>query len=350
MTALPRVAYYTHHHGSGHLRHALNIARLQIVDLLVTGSTEPDGLRAIPQTRFAQLTIDTGPDGEPYPTPEEPFLHYAPINPAIRDRFAELHAAWRDFDPQVIIIDVSAEAAIFARLCGYPVIYRRMPGDRSDAVHNLAYASASELVAYYPRHLEDPSFLEAFGHRTQHLGMLAPTGGAATDPIKPGGRIITVQTSLGGTGVKISDLAQAARSCPSWQWNVAGLSDGSIDLPPNVRLLGVLDDPTPELATSDIIITSAGYHAVAAAAAAGRPTILVPEARPFGEQAAFARALASTAGIPMAESWSDVSWPDLLRQAEASDASALRKALFVSQECFKGGLLDLVLRVSAAGS
>ncbi|WP_084442892.1 glycosyltransferase [Arthrobacter sp. CAL618] len=350
MTTLPRVAYYTHHHGSGHLRHALNIARLEVVDLLVTGSTEPAGLRTIPHTRFAQLTTDTGPDGEPYPTPEEPFLHYTPINSAIRHRFAELHAAWRDFDPQVIIIDVSAEAAIFARLCGYPVIYRRMPGDRSDAVHELAYASASELVAYYPRRLEESSYLEAFGHRTQYLGMLSPTGGAETDSAKPGGRIITVQTSLGGNGVNLGDLVQAARSCPSWQWNVAGLSTGSIELPPNVRLLGVLKDPAQELAAADIIITSAGYHAVAAAAAAGRPTILVPEERPFGEQAAFARALAITAGIPMAESWSDVSWPDLLRQAEASDANALRKALFVSQESFKVGLLDLVSKASGAGS
>ena len=348
--ALPRVAYYTHHHGTGHLRHALNIARLQVVDLLVTGSTEPSGLRTIPHSRFAKLTADTGSDGTPYSTPHEPFLHYTPTNAAIRNRFAELHAAWQEFDPQVIIVDVSAEVAIFARLCGYPVIYRRMPGDRTDEVHKLAYASATELMAYYPRHLDDPSYLQIFGDRTQYLGMLEPDGGDAAEPPSPGSKIVAVQTSLGGSGVLLSDLAQAAGSCPSWQWNVVGLSTGSIDLPPNVRLLGVLEEPQQQLAAADIIITSAGYHAVAAAAAAGRPTILVPEERPFNEQTAFARALNLTAGIPMAETWADAYWPDLLHQAAASDGNALRAALFVSQESFTAEFLDLVSRTSAAGS
>lgn len=345
-----RVAYYAHHHGSGHLRHAMNIARLQAVNLLVTGSTEPDGLSGIPQTRFAHLTPDTGPDGAPYAVPGGQFLHYTPTNPAIRRRFAELQAAWQDFDPQVVIVDVSAEAAVFARLSGYPVLYRRMPGDRWDPAHEAAYAAATGLFAYYPRELEDSSFLERFGHRTQYLGMLAPSreSGAATD--RPGGKVITVQTSLGGNGVSAVELAEAARSCPDWQWNVVGLSTGSADLPSNVRLLGVLADPTSALARADIIITSAGYHAVAAAAAAGRPTILVPEERPFAEQATFARALQATAGIPMAESWPGAAWPELLEQAVATDPGALGRVLFVSQDSFKSSFLDLVSQAAVLGS
>ncbi|NOJ62207.1 MULTISPECIES: glycosyltransferase [unclassified Arthrobacter] len=349
-TPRPRVAYYAHHHGSGHLRHAMNIARLQAVNLLVTGSTEPEGLSGIPQTKFAHLTADTWPDGAPYPVPGDQFLHYTPTNPAIRQRFAELQAAWQDFDPQVVVIDVSAEAAVFARLSGYPVLYRRMPGDRWDPAHEAAYASATGLFAYYPRELEDPAYLERLGHRTTYLGMLAPTGepGAAKD--HHGGKVITVQTSLGGNGVSATELAEAARSCPDWQWNVVGLSTGSANLPANVRLLGVLADPRPELARADIIITSAGYHAVAAAASAGRPTILVPEERPFAEQAAFARALRDTAGIPMAESWSGAAWPELLQQAAATDPEALKRELFVSSDSFRDSFLDLVSRAAAAGS
>ncbi|WP_051427178.1 hypothetical protein [Arthrobacter sp. H20] len=346
---LSRVAYYTHHHGSGHLRHALAIARLQAVDLLVTGSVEPPGLREIPHTRFVPLTGDTAPGGEPFRVPGEPFLHYAPTTARIRRRFAELHTAWQEFDPQVVIIDVSAEAAVFARLCGYPVLYRRMPGDRSDHAHRLAYAASTELFAYYPRPLEDPAFLLELGHRTQYLGMLEPSDGVTPEMDAPGRKVVAVQTSLGGNGVNVTEIARAAQSCPEWQWNVVGLSTGNADLPPNVRLLGVLQDPRPELAAADIIITSAGYHAVAAAAAAARPTILVPEHRPFDEQKAFAYALNAKAGIPMAETWSNASWPDLLRQAAGSDARALRGALFVSRDTFRDGLLDLVSRVSATG-
>lgn len=346
---LPRVAYYTHHHGSGHLRHALALARLQVVDLLVTGSTEPPGLSNIPHTRFAQLTADIRSDGEPYPVPPEPFLHYTPTTSAIRDRFSRLHRAWQDFDPQVVIIDVSAEAAVFARLCGYPVLYRRMPGDRSDVAHQSAYAAATGLFAYYPQELEDPAYREADRGRTQYLGMLEPTGWRPAAAASIGGKVIAVQTSLGGRGVSVTEVARAARSCPEWQWNVVGVSSGSADLPPNVRLLGVIADPRPELAAADLIITSAGYHAVAAAAAANRPTILVPEERPFGEQTAFARALNRSAGIPMAESWSAAAWPDLLHQAEGSNAEALRTTLFVSRDTFSDRLLDLVCRVAATG-
>ncbi|MBG6190889.1 putative glycosyltransferase [Arthrobacter sp. CAN_A212] len=345
-----RVAYYAHHHGSGHLRHALNIARLQAVDLLVTGSTEPDGLNAIPQTTFAHLTSDTGPDGAPYTVSGEQFLHYTPTNPAIRQRFVELQAAWQDFDPQVVIIDVSAEAAIFARLSGYPVLYRRMPGDRWDPAHEAAYVAATGLFAYYPRQLEDPAFLEKFGHRTQYLGMLEPNGESVAATSHRAGKVITVQTSLGGSGVGATELADAARSCPDWQWNVVGLSTGSADLPANVRLLGVLADPRAELARADIIITSAGYHAVAAAAAAGRPTILVPEERPFAEQTAFARALKAAAAIPMAESWSGAAWPELLRQAAASDPGALKRVLFVSRDSFRDSFLELVSQAATASS
>ncbi|MHA7275819.1 glycosyl transferase [Arthrobacter sp. Hz1] len=348
--ALPRVAYYTHHHGSGHLRHALAIARLQVVDLLVTGSTEPPGLSGIPHTRFAQLAADIRPNGEPYPVPPEPFLHYAPTTSTIRDRFSQLHAAWQDFDPQVVIIDVSAEAAVFARLCGYPVLYRRMPGDRSDVAHQSAYAAATGLFAYYPQTLEDATYHEAYGDRTQYLGMLEPPGSAAARTVPAGGKVITVQTSLGGSGVSVTEIARAARSSPEWQWNVVGLSSGSANLPPNVRLLGVVGDPRPELAAADLIVTSAGYHAVAAAAAASRPTILVPEARPFGEQTAFARALNRSAGIPLAEIWSAAAWPELLRQAVGSDAGALGAALFVSRDTFSDRFLDLVSRASASGA
>lgn len=327
----------------------MNIARLQAVNLLVTGSTEPDGLSGIPQTGFAHLTPDIGPDGAPYLVPGDQFMHYTPTTPAIRQRFAQLHAAWQDFDPQVVVVDVSAEAAVFARLSGYPVLYRRMPGDRWDSAHEAAYAAATGLFAYYPRELEDPAFLERFGHRTRYLGMLGPSGGSGAPTEHQGGKVITVQTSLGGNGVGATELAEAARSCPDWQWNVVGLSSGLADLPANVRLLGILADPRSELARADIIITSAGYHAVAAAAAAERPTILVPEERPFAEQTAFARALQATAGIPMAESWSGAAWPELLQQAVATDPEALKRVLFVDRDSFRDSFLDLVSQAAEIG-
>lgn len=345
--ALPRVAYYAHHHGSGHLRHALNIARLETVELLVTGSVEPDGITG-PHTRFAGLTTDTHADGRPDAAPT-PFLHYTPTTGAVRKRFTELHSAWQDFDPQVVIVDVSVEAAVFARLCGYPVLYRRMPGHRTDTPHQTAYAASGELFAYYPRSLEDPAYEAHFGNRTEYLGMLEPAGGESAGPAGGSrhGNVVAVQTSLGGAGVGITDLTRAARLCPAWQWEVMGVTAGDqTHLPGNLRLLGVVDDARLRLETADLIITSAGHHAVAAAAAANRPTILVPEERPFDEQLCFARALGATAGVPVAEQWGSADWPGLLRQAASADPTALRRTLLVSQDTFQEQFMALIARTT----
>lgn len=337
-TNRPRVAYYAHHHGTGHLRHAANIARLDAVDLLVTGTAPASGAPSFPGgARFAALPPDVGPNGPFDPGPGG-FLHYAPAVPAVQERFARLHRLWQEFSPDVVVVDVSVETALFARLCGYPVIHRRMHGNRTDLPHRLAYESVNTLIAYYPEALEDPGHLADHRNKSVYLGMLAPPGppGMHPDPARVRPRSVTVQTSLGGSGVALDDVLAAARSTPDWQWQVMGRTAGTAQLlPANVELLGVVPDPGPRLASSDVLITSAGHNAVAAAAAAKRPVLVIPEPRPFEEQAVFARALA-TAGAAAAPAFADVDdWSGTLEQLRSSDPERLADTLLVSTDTFR---------------
>lgn len=341
----PRVAYYAHHHGTGHLRHAANIARLDAVDLLVTGTMPAAGVPDLPGgARFAPLPPDVARQG-PFPPGPGTSLHYAPTVPAVRERFARLHAYWEEFMPDVVVVDVSVETAVFARLAGYPVIHRRMHGDRTDAPHRLAYDSVNGLIAYFPQTLETPEHLAAYGTKSTYLGMLAPRS-AGRQAVQP--RTVAVQTSLGGTGVRLPAVLEAARATPDWTWRIMGRTSGAVrDVPSNVELLGVVAEPAPLLAAAEVLVTSAGHNAVAAAAAARRPALLIPEQRPFREQERFAQALAGAGATAAPDFSAPTDWQRTLAALSASDPELLARTLLVSEAEFRSRFLTAVERATA---
>ncbi|KAD3632940.1 glycosyl transferase [Arthrobacter yangruifuii] len=340
---LPRVAYYAHHHGTGHLRHAANLARLNCVELLVTGTAPAGGAPRLPGgARFAPLPPDVAPEG-PFASGPGQFLHYAPAGPELQARFARLHRLWEEFAPDVVVVDVSVEVAVFARLAGYPVIHRRMHGERTDQAHRLAYESVHGLVAYFPEAVEDPAHLQAYGAKSTYVGMLAPHTAPRPGliPVQP--RTVAVQTSLGGSGVPLEDVFAAARQTPGWQWEVLGHAAGAPgEVPVNVSLPGVVADPGPRLAAADVVITSAGHNAVAAAAAARRPALLIPEPRPFREQAVFASSLAAAGAAAAADFASVSDWAGLLEDLRGADPELLARTLLVSEEDYRERFLAAV--------
>nr|WP_231713276.1 glycosyltransferase [Arthrobacter sp. zg-Y769] len=113
-------------------------------------------------------------------------------------------------------------------------------------------------------------------------------------------------------------------------------------VPPNVSLLGVVADPGPRLAAADVIVTSAGHNAVAAAAAARRPALLVPEPRPFREQAAFAESLAAAGAADAAGFAAVRDWQHTLEELRGTDPDLLARTLLVSEEEFRHRFLAAV--------
>lgn len=335
-----KVSYYAHHHGTGHLRHAQRVAELGGMELQVasTGERRHDLLSG--NIEYVALPADSGPLQKPGKMRAGDFLHYAPVGLGIQQRFAILNRAWARFAPDVIMVDVSVEVALFARLSGYPVAFRRMPGNRRDRAHRLAYEGSDGIFGYFPAALEDNVHLREFGDKSHYLGvpgtMPAPMAPRAA---RSGPRRVVVQTSL-ASSIPQRQLADAARASSGWQWEVAGAVDeDGTPLPPNLRLHGVLPDPGRTMSEADLVISSAGHNAVAAAAASGRPVLLVPEDRPHGEQLHFARALEQAAGVPLLESWeTPVEWPDLLERAVGMDPRLLGSVLFVTPTRFSAAL------------
>jgi UDP-N-acetylglucosamine:LPS N-acetylglucosamine transferase len=70
------------------------------------------------------------------------------------------------------------------------------------------------------------------------------------------------------------------------------------------------------LCRADVVVTHGGMNAIAEVAAARKPAVVVPQARPHGEQLATCRALARAGLAVIADGWPQAaSWPSLLRTA-----------------------------------
>ncbi|WP_204327890.1 hypothetical protein, partial [Proteus mirabilis] len=78
-----------------------------------------------------------GVDGEA----ERPLaLHYAPLNhPGLRARTARIAAWAARTNPALLVVDVSVEVALFARLLSLPTLVVRLAGRRDDPPHLEAF-------------------------------------------------------------------------------------------------------------------------------------------------------------------------------------------------------------------
>lgn len=303
-----RILYYAHHHGTGHLVHARRFARLGIADVTVVG----------PRGADIELPSDTiGAEGHREP-PHSPF-HWTPSTPAVRARFDAFHRALLRVDPDLVLVDVSVEAAVFAHLAGFRVAHRRMPGDRTDRAHRLAYATARGLFAYFPAAVEDPGF--AYAGRTAYLGMPADREPLPAPAVEPG--TVVVLSGAGGQGPAWPALARAAAATSERVWHVLGPTDGPrTPAPPNLVAHGWVDDPTPFLAGAERVVCGAGHNTIATVAAVRRAAVLAPEPRPHDEQLAFARRLGEAYGVPVVEDWATADWATLLESPGDPDALA----------------------------
>ncbi|TFV91068.1 glycosyltransferase [Blastococcus sp. CT_GayMR16] len=295
------IGYYVHHVGRGHLRNAMCIA--SALDHEVTG------LSSVP--RPAEWTgpwIDLERDDQGHPVRDPSAhgrLHWAPAHDVgLAARMARIAEWINTARPAALVVDVSVEVAVFGRLMGVPVIMTALPGDRSDAAHQLGYSVADAILAAWPSDLGAMDRdLHRWADRTHHVGGLSRFAGRSTTaPPRARRRVLVLQGS-GGTSIRQADIGAAAAATPEWDWHRLGPGAWS-------------EDPWPELCAADVVVTHAGLGALADVAAAGRPAVVIPEDRPHDEQRATARALADAGPVVTSGHWpEDHQWPDLLARA-----------------------------------
>jgi hypothetical protein len=313
------IGYYVHHVGHGHLHRACALAaELERRGESVTGLSslpKPDGWVG----DWQHLSRDD--EGVRADRPDAGGrLHWAPVDdPGLRDRMAQVSIWIQRAAPTVVVSDVSVEVALLARLHGVPVASVVLPGTRGDAAHVLGFDISDALVGFWPRSAEHmvrgvPQAVETRIHAVGALSRF-PTESPSREAI--GAREARERAGLlllgsGGHAVSDSDVASLRQQAPGWEWRVLGATYGAWT-----------DDPWSAICRADVVVTHAGQNAIAEVAAARRPAVVLPQARPHDEQRATAEVLAGGRWpATVLERWPADGWPDLLDRAASLDGSA----------------------------
>ncbi|GLK80037.1 glycosyltransferase [Methylopila turkensis] len=312
-----QIGYYVHHHGEGHRRRAQAIAaqapgRFTLIGTGVTGLFGPFEVLELPDDRS-----DGGFSGEDGAADRPDALHYAPIDHSgVRDRM-RLIAAWiAERRPALMVVDVSVEVAMLARLCATPTVYVRLAGARWDPAHLDAFRGAKALLAPFdPRCEADdvPDWVRAKTVYASGLGSFPPAGNRTDN-------VVLVAFGRGGSRITAQDIDEAARATPDRRWRVIGRVERPTQAPSNLDVAGWVDDAADEIGVAAVVVGGAGDGVLAAVAAAERPFVCIPEDRPFAEQHAKAAALDRAGAAVVLSRWPSASaWPRVLQQAEALD-------------------------------
>ncbi|WAX58924.1 hypothetical protein M6B22_09225 [Jatrophihabitans cynanchi] len=302
------IGYYVHHVGTGHLRHARCIAAASGQELTALSSLpRPDDWTG----PWIQLDRDDSAERPVDPTGHGR-LHWSPLHDRGLSARMRTIARWLDTAaPAVLVVDVSVEVSVFARLMGVPVVVMGLPGKRSDAAHQLGYSVAELILAPWPPGLAAMDRdLQPWAQRTAHVGGLSPFEGRSRHPHdRASSRRVVVLQGRGGTSVSESTVRSAADAAPGWSWQRLGPGAWCAD-------------PWPALSSANVVICHAGLGALADVAAAGCPAIVLPEPRPHGEQYATADALRTAGLATVLTSWPRPhEWSELLARAARTPAS-----------------------------
>ncbi|MDA2891179.1 glycosyltransferase [Mycolicibacterium sp. BiH015] len=240
-------------------------------------------------------------------------LHWAPHHdPGYGARMQALARWVAGAQPEACVVDVSVEVALFLRLLGVPVIVFALPGERTDSAHVLVHRVADHILAAWPAALNSPHWLLPHAGKTTYVGGISRFEGRprSTGPHDDPGtsKVLLLGGAGGGFGDHTPELAGVT-------WRVIGGDTGAW-----------VADPWTEICAADVVVSHAGQNSIADLAAAGRPAVIIPQPRPFGEQQATAEVL-SRHGLALAEAqWpSRDHWPHLLRRARSIDTRRWRR-------------------------
>ena len=309
------IGYYVHHHGRGHLHRAMSVAA--VTDDVVVG------MGSLPRPKewigpWLELPRDDeGP--EPVDASAQGRLHWVPeMDSGLTARMAEISSWIADVEPALMVVDVSAEVSLLARLHGTPVVTMVLPGDRRDAAHDLVHSVARRIVAAWPDDVMGMvKGLDVHRDRLTCVGGLSRFDGRDL-PVRPargdgdGDRRVVVLTGLGGDAADAWDLEAARQQTPGWTWEVLGAGAAWVD------------DPWETLCAADVVVTHGGQNAIAEVAAARRPAVVVPQPRPFREQDAMASVLATDGRFPVTvcPELPTTGWGDVLDKTALLDGRA----------------------------
>ena len=194
--------------------------------------------------------------------------------------------------PDVVVVDVSVEMLLLARLHGVPVVGVVLPGHRGDDAHLLAHDVADALVACWPPEAHDMARGLPVEARTRLHCVGAVSRLPVSEQAPPGTRHAVVLLGRGGH-------APVEPVSDTWTFRSLDGAGGRW-----------VEDPTQAVLDADVVVTHAGQNAIAEVAALRRPAVVVPQTRPHEEQV-------TTAGV-----LHDGDWPAVVRDAWPTSKAA----------------------------
>lgn len=315
------IAFYVHHHGAGHFTRTVQIIRhLKGFSITLLGSNLKPYQHLLPENvAIVHLPMDTQTENDKYYQEGNAVevLHYAPLNvKGISNRVAILTHFFQSISPLLLVVDVSVEVTLLARLAGIPTIVMRQHGLRDDPPHLMAYQSAELLMAPFPAAIS-PRSAKWITDKTKYVGGFSRFDKSNSAAEKP--RHVAVIVGSGGTSIDSAFIAFLADAARDFHFYIIGKIDGKATAQPHVTYYGHQDEPGMLLAQCSIVIGNTGHNTVMEMASLNKRFIGIPESRPFDEQLDKARAIAYIPGvlIIMPESLYHTNWNTVLHQLQA---------------------------------
>lgn len=303
------IGYYVHHQGAGHAMRFSALYRASDEPIVGLGSGPCP--RGVAPDHWVELPSDLVE--HPRNATVNGALHWAPYGSAMAERTSVIAAWIAQAGPRVIVVDVSVEVALTARLCGVPVASLAQHGARDDAAHLLGDWISDMLVAPYPAWAAPRPH-----HALVCTGAISRFDGRSRDPHARRARSAVLLVGAGGRVFSDADVAEAAAAIRSdgWEFTVLGLGEPSDE-----------DAVWAALTRASVAVCTAGNNVLAEVAAARLPAIVLPQPRPFAEQErhlaaleGFAPCVAVTSAWPVSDQW-----PDLLARAQSLDGDGWRE-------------------------
>lgn len=324
--------FYIHHHGAGHLMRAVAIAnKMPEHQITFIGSDLMRHANAIPDyVDCIHLPMDTPTKQDRYAKSEsKSFLHYTPLNVhGLLERNGLMIDFFRRNPQTIIIVDVSSEVTLLARLCGIPSVVIRQHGNRTDPAHALAYESAELIVAPFSQEMDTP-VNHPFWNKTLYAG-----GFSRYTDCKPTldceAKNIGILIGEGGSPINSAFVHHLRKELPKEvKLHVVGKveSTSSLDNQTHVFYHGRVDNPQEALQTCSRVICNAGHNTIMELADLRKKIICIPAERPFNEQTdkAFQLERLGCAVTVLEQHMYTVDWNACLNYADCIDLERLQK-------------------------
>lgn len=306
------ILIYVHHHGAGHLKRMQQLVPAIQPLATLTFVTCHEEMRKKVQEAFTGCAVYNLPskwseDGTyPARTYAQAFegIGFCQTAAARNEAFCSL-LTHNKFD--LFISDVSAELTILARQCGVKVVMQRHSGCTwKDPTQVFAYDCAEALYAPYAEKLELPEF--AHHNKTYYLGFFGTVTAAPSIDA-------SVITLIHGEERVISAVV-ASFADTSLKLNVVGgLPNSGLSIP-GINFLG----PTSDIGGAihgNVVICSAGNNLLSELSTLNKSLVLIPENRPYDEQAAKAKMMEMTGyGVNLQSEHLEASRLSIIEQVE----------------------------------